>query len=284
MKTYLQDLRWGKFNLIKGDMISDIASQYGEWSDVEVCIFQQLLNTQSNVIEVGSNIGMHSVPLAKMIPNGKLICFEPQRIIFQQLCCNLALNNLTNVETFRIGVSNQMTTQWIETSDYNQRWNYGSFSLNHGFNTEGRFLGNISHEEIDIIALDNFPPIQYLPSLTLLKIDAEGLDISVLQGAQNIIQLHHPFIFIEVHNSTVEDTLKELNRQEYQAYWIISERYQSDNFNQSAPIESGIDINFLCVPNHLDENISETYPIFNKLVKVKSIEQLFNRSIPLLRK
>lgn len=107
MKTYLKDLRWGRFNLLEGDTISNVAACYGEWSDIEVSVFHQLLNSTSNVIEVGSNIGMHAVPLAKFVPQGHLLCFEPQRIIFQQLCCNLALNDLTNVETYRVGVSNE---------------------------------------------------------------------------------------------------------------------------------------------------------------------------------
>lgn len=34
MKNYLKDLKWGRFNLIDGDMISQISSRYGEWADV----------------------------------------------------------------------------------------------------------------------------------------------------------------------------------------------------------------------------------------------------------
>ena len=57
------------------------------------------------MVEVGANIGMHAVPIAKAIASGRLICFEPQRVIFQQLCCNLSLNNLTNVEPIFAGGS-----------------------------------------------------------------------------------------------------------------------------------------------------------------------------------
>ncbi|AVI95741.1 TPA: hypothetical protein ACPGBO_001025 [Haemophilus influenzae] len=70
MKTSIYQLKWGTFNLIEGDFISQYAALYGEWSDVEVQFFLENLNSSSNVIEVGSNIGMHAVPIAKTISGG----------------------------------------------------------------------------------------------------------------------------------------------------------------------------------------------------------------------
>ncbi|HIE2341114.1 hypothetical protein [Haemophilus influenzae] len=39
MKTSIYQLKWGTFNLIEGDFISQYAALYGEWSDVEVQFF-----------------------------------------------------------------------------------------------------------------------------------------------------------------------------------------------------------------------------------------------------
>ena len=116
MRTYLQTLRHGLFNLIHGDMISHIASRYGEWADAEVAMFQRLLRGGDNVVEVGANIGMHAVPIAKAIASGRLICFEPQRVIFQQLCCNLSLNNLTNVEPIFAGGGSAVLSAKLRTA------------------------------------------------------------------------------------------------------------------------------------------------------------------------
>jgi FkbM family methyltransferase len=45
------------------------------------------------VLEVGANIGVFTVPLARFVhPGGRVIAFEPQRIMYQMLCGNLALN------------------------------------------------------------------------------------------------------------------------------------------------------------------------------------------------
>ncbi|QIW15057.1 hypothetical protein A4G20_01070 [Pasteurellaceae bacterium RH1A] len=251
METYLKDLRWGRFNLIKGDMISNIACAYGEWSDVEVEVFQQILSAEANVVEVGSNIGMHAVPLAKFVSKGKLICFEPQRIIFQQLCCNLALNNLTNVETYRMGVGDKRESILIEDCDYSQSWNYGSFSLDKGFSTESNFGQGVSKQALEVVNLDDFAPVQNLERLDLLKVDAEGFDIKVLEGARQTIERFKPMIFIEIQANSYAHIWEKMTAIGYKCYWVVSERYQKDNFYQAQRIagEYGVDANFLCIAN-----------------------------------
>ena len=91
MQTYLKDLRWGRFNLIEEDFISEIASCYGEWSEAEVMIFKLLLSDTSNVIEVGSNIGTRRLRnagkdllfkrllerLGERLPCGSLLFIKP---------------------------------------------------------------------------------------------------------------------------------------------------------------------------------------------------------------
>lgn len=250
-----------------------------------MAIFHHLLDERSNVIEVGSNIGMHAVPIARRIPAGKLFCFEPQRIIFQQLCCNLALNDLTNVHPFRMGVCNDNGKIWIEGSDYDEAWNYGSFSLDKGFSTESDFTGNLCKEEIETTRLDDFAPLAQLDQLSLLKIDAEGFDIPVLAGAQNLIARLQPAIFIEVHPHTFAETLAAIDALDYDAFWVASHRYQAANFFGAEQLDDSGDMNLLCFPKTYAANPSahQAYAALSTgLVKATSIEQLYNEEVPLL--
>lgn len=283
MQTYLKDLKWGRFNLIQGDMISNIAAHYGEWSEVEVAVFHTLLNADDNVIEVGSNIGLHAVPIAKKIPQGKLLCFEPQRIIFQQLCCNLALNNLTNVDSYRLGVGEQNETLAIERSNYDTAWNYGSFSLDKGFSTEGSFNGSVEKERLDVVNLDDFPAVAELDRLALLKIDAEGFDIKVLNGAEKTIKRLQPAIFIEVKFNTAGEILQKLQALQYRVFWVASRRYQQNNFYRAPQVESGVDFNFLALPAALVDIIASQrlFSLISRLMEIKSAEDL-SQNISLL--
>ena len=125
MQTFLKDCRWGRFLLLRGDMISTYADVYGEWSELEVSLYRRLLKTDSVVVEVGANLGLHTVPLAKIASSGRVICFEPQRLIFNILCGNLALNNLVNVDAHRRVVGERAEIVTIESTDYDTPWNYG---------------------------------------------------------------------------------------------------------------------------------------------------------------
>ncbi|MDU8924257.1 FkbM family methyltransferase [Pasteurellaceae bacterium LIM206] len=244
----LYNLRWGLFKLIEGDLISEYAKYYGEWSEAEVAVFRLLLTPTDNIIEVGSNIGMHAVPLAKMVPHGKIFCFEPQRVIFQHLCCNLTLNRLTNAYAYHQGAGEYTEQLDIQSSNYKTPWNYGSFSLDKGFSTENHFTGDVHLENLEVVRLDDHIEINRLPHLKLLKIDAEGFDLQVLNGAKKLIEKHQPVIFIEVHFETMQVTLDYMERLGYQCYWLASNRFQENNYFNRPKTIDGIDINFLCYP------------------------------------
>ncbi|MEJ1749058.1 FkbM family methyltransferase [Escherichia coli] len=139
MRTYIKELRWGNFILLRGDMISNYASNYGEWCEVEVDLYKTLLSEGSNVIEIGANIGLHTIPLSKICGKGSIICFEPQPPIFNMLCGNLAMNNILNVMPYNKAVGDRCGSVVIPVSSYDKPWNYGSFSIEKGYNSEGDY-------------------------------------------------------------------------------------------------------------------------------------------------
>ncbi|PJG83211.1 FkbM family methyltransferase [Caviibacterium pharyngocola] len=257
MRTSIHKLKWGLFNLIEGDFIGQYARTYGEWSEVEVQFFLSRLSETDNVIEVGSNIGMHAVPIAQKISQGKLFCFEPQRVIFQNLCCNLSLNQLTNVYTYNEGVGAQENYIEIATSNYETAWNYGSFSLDKGFNTEGEFGGVIDKQVIRVNSLDRHPEIQKLNSLALLKIDAEGFELNVLDGAKETIGRHKPIIFLEAHPDKAAGLVNYLSELDYRCYWFISDRYQPNNYFRQEKSISGLDFNLACFPRTSEDGLAD---------------------------
>ena len=75
---------------------------YGEWSHGELIAISSLVPKNANILEVGSNIGSHTVFIAKEIcPEGNVYAFEPRRILFQNLCANLCINEISNVYAFQ---------------------------------------------------------------------------------------------------------------------------------------------------------------------------------------
>jgi FkbM family methyltransferase len=276
MQTFLKDCRWGRFLLLRGDMISTYVDIYGEWSELEVALYRSLLQANSVVVEVGANLGMHTVPLAKLVPSGCVICFEPQRPIFQILCGNLALNNLTNVDAEHLAVGELQETVTIQTTDYETPWNYGAFSLTAGLSTEGRFPGPVGAESVSVVTLDEFPQTADLERLDLLKIDTEGFELAVLRGAQALICRLRPILFVENNNAAYADALiQHIRDLGYSPYWFCTERFQRDNYNRVGWQVAGQDTNMVCVP--------EGSPSIPGLTAVESFAQLRTGKVALVR-
>lgn len=250
MDTFLIESRWGKLILLKGDMISMYTSLYGEWCEAEVRLFSLMLENNSNVIEVGAFLGTHSIAIAQMIGDGRLICFEPQRLPSQILAGNVAINSLTNVIVRQSAVSDETQTIPMTTTDFSKPWNYSAYSISLGLDAEKKFDGVVFQEMVDVVTLDTQRDTSALDSLTLLKVDAEGHEMKVLAGGSALIAKHRPFIFIENNNREQGDTLiKTIRSLGYTPYWFCSTRYQADNFNKQQIKIPGLDINMICLPD-----------------------------------
>ncbi|MBN3751647.1 FkbM family methyltransferase [Paraburkholderia sp. Tr-20389] len=250
MRTYTKECRHGKFLLIHGDMISEFVNLYGEWCEGEVELFQQIIPPDGVVIEVGSNIGMHAVPIARICSQGTLISFEPQRNIFQILCANLAMNSLTNAHAVRAAVGDACGLIDIQSSRYDAAWNYGAFSVDKGFSTENPFGEEVHTEKVNVFTLDHYLEEYDFRRVDFIKIDAEGYEKNVLRGAGKTIKEHRPILFIENNKETGSaDLLGAVRNLGYKPYWFVSTRCRENNFNQATWHIDGIDSNIICIPD-----------------------------------
>jgi FkbM family methyltransferase len=71
------------------------------------------------IIDVGANNGHFTVEFAQYVGDtGKVHSFEPQRIIFQQLCGNVFLNGLDNVHTYNVALGDKLGVTYVEKPNY----------------------------------------------------------------------------------------------------------------------------------------------------------------------
>ena len=69
--------------------------EYGEWSPGETELFQRLVHAGDYVIDAGAHIGAHTLAFSRLVGRqGKVFAFEPQRLLYQILAANVALNSL----------------------------------------------------------------------------------------------------------------------------------------------------------------------------------------------
>ena len=104
-----QTFKHGIFSYYSNDQfVGKSLSEYGEWSEAEVSLLKQLLADSDNMIEVGSNIGTHTIPLAKQVSNGGIVyAIEPQYQNHKLLLDNIENNELKNVKVLKIAISSK---------------------------------------------------------------------------------------------------------------------------------------------------------------------------------
>lgn len=191
---------------------------YGEFSQGEMELLGQIIQPGQVVLDVGANIGTHTVFFAQQVgPSGIVFAFEPQRVLFQILCGNVALNALTNVHTRQAAVGRQAGTVRFLAPDYTTTGNFGGVSIDehsHG-------------EEAPLYPIDQLG----LTACHLIKIDVEGMEGDVLTGAEQTIRRLRPVLYVE--NDREEkspDLIKQLTGLEYRLYWHLPPLFNPKNF------------------------------------------------------
>jgi len=212
---------------------------YGEFSQGETEIFKTLVNPDDIVIEVGANIGAHTVLLARIVGKaGAVLAFEPQPVLFQTLCANLTINNIVNVRAERIGLGNKSQILHIPPLDYGAQLNFGGISLD--LVDEGI--------AIPIKRLDSF----VIPQCAFIKIDVEGMEHQVIEGAANTIYNLRPLMYVENDRKEKSPALIQLLlAMDYSLWWHVTPLFNKDNFagNTNNIFGNTISINMLCIPN-----------------------------------
>ena len=225
--------------------------RYGECCEIEVAFLLKWIAIRpGTVIEVGTNIGTHTVPMARALAaqNRRLIAFEPQPVIFQNLCANLALNGLVNVTAWPNACSHRSGTVYFERPDYVASGNFGGVSMS----TESA-QGNIA---VPCVNLDS---VIGPDAVSLMKVDVEGFELNVLQGAQELIAKSRPVLYVE--NDRIDrakDLIEWLWSKQYRLWWHVPPLFNPDNyFGEAVDLYPRVaSINMLCVPRELESPVS----------------------------
>ena len=219
---------------------------YGEYSHLEVELFAHFIRPGDVVIDVGANIGTHTLYFARAThPNGVVIAFEPQRIVFQTLCANMAINSVTNAYCYQQGLSDQPGLMHMPPIDYFTSNNFGGAPL-------VMFAGG---EQVEVNRLDRFN----LPHCKLIKIDVEGMELQVLKGASGLIEKHRPVLYVENDRAEKSDALLAyIESIGYRMYFHRPMLFNPKNFfgNPNNIFGNVVSQNLLCFHRSQPQNIA----------------------------
>lgn len=173
---------------------------------------QRYIPSEAVILDIGANIGNHSLYFCKKCKAKRIIAFEPVKETYAILKRNIELNGLDGIITAcNFGLSNENMS--AEIKKYTMS-NIGATSI------EKKADGTLR-----VMRLDDYDFSQ-IQQIDFMKIDVEGHEILALEGAKETIKKYSPVIFIETFDNnkdTVHAMLAELG------YACIQE-YKDSNY------------------------------------------------------
>lgn len=209
---------------------------YGEFSEGEHTLFKGLIDPEMTVIDVGANIGAHTLSFARLA--NCVIAIESSRVIHQMLCANLVLNDVQNVWTLHAAAGAQDGVTLIPDINFNEPGNFGCVPA----------FGHEQGTPTRLVRIDSLKPNR----CDFIKIDVEGMESQVLLGAQQTIGKFRPVMYIE--NDRKENSaalISLLFSFGYTLYWHGSMLFNPDNYNKNPENVFGGtgSFNMLCAPD-----------------------------------
>ena len=208
---------WFMYN-INDRFISRSLDLYGEWAEPELAFIAQFLKPGDVVLDVGAHIGSHAVFFAQKVgPEGRVFAFEPQRLNYYLLCGNAALNRLLNLKCLNLAVGGRQETTEVPIVDPTREFNFGSVPMDSG----------IPGEPVNMVTIDSLN----LAACNFIKVDVEGLESDVIDGARKTIAAFQPILFLE--NNRLDKSARLITKvldAGYRPFWQISLHYNPDNF------------------------------------------------------
>jgi methyltransferase, FkbM family len=141
----------------------------------------RLMNRKVNTFfDVGANVGQTSMRAVRAFPDALVMAFEPTPVTFAALRANTKF--LLNVRPFQVAIGAGPGTAALFT--------YEQSLLNSLLEAAPSSLlasGNAQTIECEVTSLDQFCHEQNIDHISVLKIDTEGFDLPVLQGATDLL-------------------------------------------------------------------------------------------------
>jgi FkbM family methyltransferase len=152
---------------------------------------RELAPKSKQFVDCGAHMGSWSLVMAAHFR--EVHSFEPQRLVFQQLCGNAALNGLTNVFAYNTGLDATPGRLTLQRPGVDRGSSSARESVVERFEADGIAT---SPEVISVTPLDSYA--EALNDVGLIKIDVEGLELRVVQGAVKVLQKNNlPKMLIE---------------------------------------------------------------------------------------
>lgn len=186
--------------------LSELIDYYiylGGWEPHTLNFLRKNLSNGSVVLEVGANVGSHTLLMAELVgPSGHIYAFEPTQKGSDKLLKNLELNPKL---CGRVTLQRELVTcddGDVPNDLIRASWKRGGWEQSRPERVSGKS-----------VSLNRFAHDMDIKRVDLIKIDVDGYDLKVFKGSDHVIREFKPILFIELCEYTLKtqgDSVEEI--------------------------------------------------------------------------
>ena len=224
-----------------GLMTPYILREQQDWFEDELQFLRHYIKPGMRVIDVGANYGVYTLPLACIAgSSGRVWAIEPAADTVRCLRRSVQANALTNVEVIQAGVSGRSGTAVLHTCA-NAEWN----SL-----TPTGVAGS-GQETVNLFTLDQCRQEHGCTGIDLLKLDAEGEELNILEGGREFFLAENPLVMFELkHNDRINLSLLDgIRHCGYSPFRLVPGLQVLVPFDAEDPVDGFLLNLFACKPD-----------------------------------
>jgi len=162
----------------------------------EMRFLNRYLREDMIFVDVGANQGEFSLFASRRLPKGKVLAFEPMSLFFDRLSFNIRLNGITNIQCYKLGLSDRSGEVPIYFNANNKHDHEGLASI---FPIDQQ---DQTREMISLAVLDEIVEKEAVNRIDFIKIDVEGSEWAVLRGSRQVLQKFKPALMVELNDET----------------------------------------------------------------------------------
>ncbi len=165
---------------------------FGTYEPGVVQGLEELIQPGWTAIDVGANIGYFTLLMANRVgPQGKVIAFEPLAENFRILQENIQMNGHANVVAENLALMSHSERIELRSATPGAITWVASVKIDQNSAVES--------QSVEAVTLDEYVQKRGIAKVDFLKIDVEGAEASVLEGATNVLNRDKPVLLIEMH-------------------------------------------------------------------------------------
>jgi len=158
--------------------------------------FLSMLPENSTILDIGANIGVMTLHIARKLPGSQVFSFEPVPENLNNIHMLIKFFSIKNVSIFGIALGNYNGTAEIIMPECNHVKFQG---LSHIEGVEGSEGNSGVKYSVPIQKLDDLAELQTPEKpVSGIKIDVENYEYNVLEGARNLLLKHKPVVYAEL--------------------------------------------------------------------------------------